>query len=383
VLVIDRVARIVFASTFFRFPLGGLLSWALQYLLAIRASGHDVCLVERTDYPDAFFCTTRSIMTDDPSMNLHMLTPVLKKFEIENWRLVDRFNRAYGMSDLRFEEFIRSTDLWIDGGNYGAWVQFVKDGQKSVVIDGEPGYTQIRWETGKSGAPHYDIYFTNGMLLGTPASASPTAGKIWQHVFNPVLPSFYAAQPPRPGSAWTTVMNWQTHGVVEYAGKRYGQKDIEFYKIIELPTRARATFSPAISGNYPAKELRNFGWIVQDAHEVTRTIDTYQDYIYGSRGEVSVCKNVFVDLQTGWFGDRSAAFLAAGRPVILQDTGFSKVLPTGEGLFAFRCIDDILTALDAIESNYPKHSRKARDIAEEYLSAQKVMDALIATALQS
>jgi hypothetical protein len=375
------MARVVFASYFFRYPLGGMVSWALQYLLGIQSSGHEVCLVERADYPDAFYCPDQRVMTNDPSTGLRKLKLVLERFELDKWRLVDYFGRGYGMSDLQFSEFFRSADLLIDGGNHGAWLPFVKDGQKTVLIDGEPGYTQIRWENGQSNALDVDMYFTNGMLLGTPGSRAPTAGKSWRPLFNPVMPSFFTAQVPRDGSTWTTIMNWQSHGTVEYAGKVYGQKDLEFPRILDLPARAPVLLSVGVSGEAPFERLTNAGWIVQDAQQITQTIEGYKSHIYGSRGELSVCKNVFVALRTGWFSDRSAAFLASGRPVILQDTGFSEVLPTGEGLFGFQCIDEALTALDAIESDYTRHSLIAREIAQDYLAADKVMAGLVETAL--
>src|SRR5262249_54481045 len=253
----SRMARIVFASYFFRYPLGGMASWALQYLLGIRASGHEVCLVERADYADAFYCPDRRAMIDDPSTGLRRLEPVLQRFDLDKWRLVDRFGRGYGTSDLQFWEFFRSADLLIDGGNHGAWLPFVRDGQRTVLIDGEPGYTQIRWETGQATALDVDVYFTNGMLLGTPASRAPTAGKPWRHVFNPVMPSLFTVEPPRPASAWTTIMNWQSHGTVEYPGDIYGQKDVEFQKFLDLPARARVALSVGVSGKAPLERLNH------------------------------------------------------------------------------------------------------------------------------
>src|SRR5262249_28666387 len=174
----------------------------------------------------------------------------------------------------------------------------------------------------------------------------------------------------------------QSHGTVEYAGRIYGQKDVEFQKILDLPARAHVALSAGISGKAPLEALDEHGWTVVDAQRITETVEKYKSHICGSRGELSICKNVFVALRTGWFSDRSAAFLASGRPVILQDTGFSEVLPTGEGLFAFQCMEEALAALDAVESDYLRHSRKAREIAEDYLAADKIMAGLIEAALR-
>ena len=177
-------------------------------------------------------------------------------------------------------------------------------------------------------------------------------------------------------------MNWQSHKIVEYGGRAYGQKDVEFQKVLGLPTRTRFKLSAAISGNPPLDDLNKSGWIVEDAQQVTRTLEGYKNHIRGSRGEFSVCKNVFVALRTGWFSDRSAAFLASGRPVILQDTGFSEVLPTGEGLLSFGSAEEAASALEAVESDYERHSVKARELAEAYLAADKVLAVMIETALR-
>jgi hypothetical protein len=147
---------------------------------------------------------------------------------------------------------------------------------------------------------------------------------------------------------------------------------------MDLPRRTAVPLEVAIAGKCPGEELVRNGWRVRRAHEVTVTYDAYRDYIRDSRGEFSVCKNVFVDTNSGWFSDRSAAYLAAGRPVVLQDTGFAAVLPTGRGLFAVRTPGEAAAALDEVAGDYDRQSRWARDIASDYLDTGRVLPRLLA-----
>jgi hypothetical protein len=222
--------------------------------------------------------------------------------------------------------------------------------------------------------PDYDFYFSNGANIGTPHSTAPTAGKSWGAVFNPVVTDLFPVSPPPANAPFTTVMNWQSHPPLEYEDREYGQKDVEFEKFMNLPAGLIVPMEVAVSGqNVPVAELKDAGWRMQDAQERTISFDTYRDYIRISRGEFSVAKNIFVALQTGWFSDRSAAYLASGRPVILQDTGFSRHLPTGEGLFAVSSLEEAAAAATKIQSNFKHHSQKARQIAEEHLSFHKIL----------
>jgi glycosyltransferase involved in cell wall biosynthesis len=173
-------------------------------------------------------------------------------------------------------------------------------------------------------------------------------------------------------------MNWQSHERIEFDGRTYGQKDLEFARFVELPRLVKCVMEVAVAGRrVPQVELSSNGWTISDAEKVTKTYDSYHAYIVGSLGEFSVCKNVFVDMRTAWFSDRSAAYLAAGRPVVLQDTGFSEHLPCGRGLFAVSNPEEAANAIDEILSDYPAHAHSAREIAEEYLDASKLMGRLL------
>jgi hypothetical protein len=198
----------------------------------------------------------------------------------------------------------------------------------------------------------------------------------WWEGLRVVAPEASSASAP-----FTTVSNWKQSGKdVEWEGEIYfWSKHLEFLKFVDVPGRSGGAFELALAGADAdaIRLLTRHGWKVRDALELSRDIMPYRDYIRGSRGEFTVAKDQNVRLRSGWFSDRSACYLAAGRPVITQDTGFGGVLPTGEGLFAFKTMDEILSALEAVTSDYPRQARTARAIAETYFRAETVLAKLL------
>jgi hypothetical protein len=186
---------------------------------------------------------------------------------------------------------------------------------------------------------------------------------------------------PRAGLRFTTVASWrQTGRDIEWKGQVYGwSKHVEFLKFLELPQRAQQIFELALAGADPdaIDQLERHGWRIRDALAVSRGTAPYRAYIRSSRGEFTVGKDQNLRLRSGWFSDRSACYLAAGRPVVAQDTGFGCALPVGRGLFAFATMDDVLAALDAIAADYARHAAAARGVAEEYFRAEHVVSDLL------
>jgi hypothetical protein len=160
-------------------------------------------------------------------------------------------------------------------------------------------------------------------------------------------------------------------------GRVYGSKDVEFRRFFDLPRRVRAPLEIAVSGPAPRDELTAAGWRIVDAGERSTTMERYRDYIGASRGEWSVAKEAYVASDSGWFSCRSACYLAMGKPVVVEDTGFSRIYPTGEGLFAFRSVEDAVAALEAIESDYSRHCQAARALAERFFRAETVLEKLL------
>jgi hypothetical protein len=364
-----------------RYPLGGNLSWTLQWLLGFSRLGHEVYLVEKSGYPDSCFNPARGVMGDDCSYGTAAVDALLTRFGLaRRWCYVDAAGEYHGVSRGRAGDLLATADLFVDLGTHGSWLEDLHTDCRRVLVDGEPAFTQMKWETKlAAGEPllDYDFYYTNGANVGTSASDAPTAGRQWRAVFNPVVLNLFAAPCPPSTAPFTTVMHWQSHRPLAFRGREYGQKDVEFRRFIDLPQRTAVPLEAAVAGNCPRDELIANGWAVRSARNVTASFDAYRDYIHASRGEFSVCKNVFVDTNSGWFSDRSAAYLAAGRPVILQDTGFSEVLPTGRGLFAVRNVDEAAAALNVVTEDFVRHSLWAREIAAEYLDTNRVLTRLL------
>jgi hypothetical protein len=187
-------------------------------------------------------------------------------------------------------------------------------------------------------------------------------------------------QPEPPGEKWTTVMTWKNfQETIQYQGVTYGTKEMEFPKVEVLPARVSARLELAVGGaEVPVGAWRKLGWNVIDSQSISTTADDYRRYVQSSRGEFSIAKNVYAATRCGWFSCRSVCYLAAGRPVVVQDTGFAEIIPTGHGLFAFSTLEEAQHGLNAVEADYPHHQQAARELARTHFAAEKVLGELLA-----
>jgi len=201
-------------------------------------------------------------------------------------------------------------------------------------------------------------------------------GLTWQPTRPVVVRDRWQAQ--GPGDTWTTVMTWKDFDdFVQYEGVTYGTKEIEFARVEALPSQTNVKLQLAVGGTPPLERLREVGWSILDSHHVSRTAESYRQYIQGSRGEFSVAKNVYVATRSGWFSCRSVCYLAAGLPVVVQDTGFSDLIPTGQGLFAFTDLPEAARALKTVESDYSFHQEAARDLARTHFDSDLVLGRML------
>jgi hypothetical protein len=377
------MARVLLGTYMVRFPLGGMLSWPLQWMLGCRRLGHDVHLVERASYPAACYDPIANRMSDDCSHGMAVVADLLARHGlVGRWCYVDAANRHYGMSPTQVRRLFSSADVFVDLGTQGAWLEEAQDAGLRVLVDGEPGYTQMKMQRSRTAVDSgydlldsgsYDCYYTNGHNVGTAASSAPTAGRQWRGVFNPVVVDLFPFAPGPHDAPFTTLMNWRAHDPLEFEGRLYGQKDQELRRFIGLPAMTDVPLELSVSGPaVPVRELRRHGWRVASGLEVG-SFDSFRDYIQASRGEFTVAKHVFVATRSGWFSDRSAAYLASGRPVVMQDTGFGDHLPCGEGLFAVRTVQEAAAALEEIAVGWWRHAAAARQIAIEHLDAERVL----------
>jgi hypothetical protein len=371
------MSRILIGSYMVRYPLGGMMSYTLQWLVGLHDLGHDVYLLEKSRSARSCYDVEADAMTDDCSYGVRVVSALLGSLGLgDRWSYIDAAGTTYGLSRARVSELLQSADLFVDLGNHGAWLEDL-GGPISVLVDGEPGSTQMKMARKMAGGrslPAYDLYYTVGQNIGTDRATVDTNGITWRPVFYPVIMRLFPRTSLSPSARFTTVMNWQSHKPLEFEGRRYGQKDVEFEKFIDLPQRTRQPLEVAVAGNaVPVARLEAAGWQVRDAHRATVSFDTFRTYVAGSKGEFTVCKNVYVETRSGWFGDRAAVYLASGRPVVMQDTGFSAHLPCGEGLFAVNCVEEAADAIDRIGRDYERHSEAAGAVAREYLDAPTVL----------
>lgn len=384
--------RIVVAGMVAQYPVGGVAWDYLQYAIGLARLGHDIVYHEDTwCWP---YDPPQRTMTDDPSYSAAYLDDFFARYAPELsdcWHYLHLHDTSYGMSRVTFDAFAKSADLFINVSGGSFFPDALSPRCVKLFIDTDPGYNQIilserpswsenvdRW---CAGVHAHDRHFTYAENFGAADCLVPGAGIAWKKTRMPIVPELWQARPEAlaPDAAWSTVMTWNVFkGKLEHRGVEYRGKAEEFVRIADLPHRFDQPFRLAIGGTEaPFEALSAQGWRVEDGPAVTLTPQDYQDYVAASRGEVSVAKNVYVAMKTGWFSTRSAGYLAASRPVVVQDTGFSRLLPTGRGLHAFSTGDEAAAAIEAVEANHVAEMQAARDIALAHFDASDVLTRLI------
>lgn len=371
------MARILVNNSLVLFPMGGMNLWAITWVVGLHRLGHDVYLIEDNAWNDKCFDNGQGVWSTDCTYGIGVVRDLVKRFGLEDrWSFIDFDGNYHGLPKAKVDELFQTADAFIDL-EWGTSFYRTENIPLRVFIDNEPGWGQIKMalarEQGKE-MRDYDYFYTIGMNVGTDACSVPTGGIDWKHLMTPVLldhpPCYIDANEGR----FTTVMNWHRSAkTYEYQGRIYGKKGIEFERFIGLPGLVSEALEVAVSGHPPLERLKDNGWVVRDANEVARSVDTFRNYVAGSKGEFSIAKNVFVETQCGWWGDRAGVYLSYGKPVVLQDAGFSRHIPCGQGLMAINTVDEAVAAIAEINADYKLHARKARELAEEYLDVEKVM----------
>jgi hypothetical protein len=296
-----------------------------------------------------------------------------------------------------FDEVARTADLFLNVSGAGFIPDILSPRCVRVFLDTDPGYNQImlinRFEWSENvqrwcaSVQAHEQHFTFAENIHGDNCIIPKLDFEWKTTRQPVVMDVWApvAQTrPAEGAPWSTVMTWNAFkGKLLYKGEEYKSKGAEFDKLIDLPRLSGMPLKVALGGiNAPLKRLASKGWQVVKGPEATLTPDQYMTFIAESRGELSPAKNVYVATRSGWFSERSACYLASGRPVVVQDTGFGKFLPVGEGLMAYTTPDEAVDAIQEIERNYNRHAKAAREIAEEYFDSTAILTGLVDASFQ-
>ena len=378
--------RIVVGGLAFYYPLAGVAWQILHYLLGLQRLGWDVCYVE-----DGYW-HSQLVEADDSSLavagQIQWVAGLLERYGFAGrWHYHAVWDgRSYGADRATAMQWVREADAFVNV----CGSQMLTDDHlacpRRIFLETDPVAVQIQLAqnnpVARKALEQHTVLFTFGENLGTETCPLATGGYTWHATRQPVLMDEWATTRPPPAQApYTTVGNWEAAGKdVELEGRIYHwQKGMEFLKFRDLPARVTANFLLGMNFDNDADRMmmENHGWQTTPAIGVSLDVDTYRTFIQQSRGEFTVAKEQNIVFHTGWFSDRAVTYLAAGRPVINQDTGFARNLPVGAGLFSFATLDDGIAAVNAIEADYAKHSRAAVEIAREYLATDRVLPLLL------
>jgi hypothetical protein len=376
--------KIIVGGILFWYPMAGVTYQFLHYMVGLRLLGYDPYYVE--DSARWIYDPDINDLSPDASGNIAAVLPALEAHGFgDRWGFRGAYpgGRCYGMTEQQITELYREAEALLNVTG----AQEIRDEhlaiKRRIYVETDPVASQVRVAHRDAEMiamlQAHDVHFSFGENLGAGDCKVPVERFQWLHTRQPVVLELWENRHP-PGAAYNTIGSWHTDGKdITFGGETYyWSKDREFLKLLDLPRRTSAKFELATHVDDETKALlqRN-GWLQVDANKVSRDLESYRLYIQNSRGEFTVAKDQNIRLRSGWFSDRSACYLAAGRPVINQETGFSRVLPTGKGLFAFEDAEGVLAAIGAIESDYEAHARAAREIAAEYFAAHKVLGSLM------
>lgn len=374
--------KIVCSGHLIRYPLGGFSWHHLQYLVGFQRLGHEVTYFEEYGWPDSCYDPAHDAMTTDPGYGIAYALNLLRPHRLlDRWCYIAENGTEYGMPRERLAQLCRECDVYFNLSNIN-WIPELERCQRRILVDTDPVFTQIGGHGLGGPFSRYHALFTYGENVHRPGCEMPDGGVRWLPTRQPVVLDLWPVRTAERCAPFTTVMNWAAYGDREHEGRVYGQKDREFEPFFSLPRETGEAMELAISAPTTVrKRLVEGGWRLSDPLEVTRDPWAYQRYVGASRAEFSVAKHGYVSTRSGWFSERSAAYLASGRPVVVQNTGFSDFLPCGEGLLAYRTPDEAVAAIRQLGEYYDPHCRAARAVAEEHFDARRVLTDLLERSL--
>jgi hypothetical protein len=362
---------------------GGGCAWAfLQYVLGFRQLGCEVLYVEHLDPGDCIdaewrpapFAHSANAAAFSALMDRHGLREHAALFLRDG-------SESTGMAPRDVEAWAAAADVFVNLSGRFHLTRILRAPRRRVYVDLDPGFTQI-WQAQYGvdmNLPGHDAYVSVGLNLGRRDCNVPTLGLPWRVMCPPVVRSEWEPT-GAPGDAYTTVADWRGYSPIEWQGQWYGQKAEEFVRFIDLPedTPCALEICLAIHPDEPDRpRLLCHGWRLSEPAVHAADSEAYRRYVRRSRGEFSVAKNGYVVGRTGWVSDRTACYLAAGRPAIVQDTGLGPHLPLGAGLLAFDTRDDAVAALAQVERDYGAHARAAAALAASHFDSDRVLSELL------
>jgi hypothetical protein len=366
--------KILLAGIIARYPFGGVTWCSLMYLTGLRALGHEVFYLEDTG--ECVYDPVANTRATDPAYGTAYIQRALEPCGLgDRWSFVNYDGTYHGRTHDEVKRYCADADLFLNlSGGCWFWRDEYRRIPHKAFIDSDPAFTQLAIAKADPWYVQFfegfDRLFTFGANIGTPGSPVPTGAFAWRHTWQPVTMDDWTPQVP-PRDRFTSVMTWQIESFTDVGGN----KDQEFLRFIDLPSRTAQRFELAVNG--PQTLLRGFGWDTVDAMHVSRTPPLYRDFIHGSKAEFGVAKHTYVATHSGWFSDRTECYLASGRPALVQDTGWSRHLPSGEGLLAFSTVEEAVAGIEIINLDYDRHARRARELAGDAFAAGRVLPKLL------
>lgn len=365
-----------------KLPLAGMALANLHCVIGLQELGYRVHYVERQDKPFDCYDPAAQQMTSDSSVATKFLDSLLPEYGLTSadYSFIDLENRCHGSGWAHLNDVLSRADFVLDLGN-ASWFDELELCPRRAFVDVDPMFTQVALLSAdghkRAALQHYDTFFTEAARIGKPGCTVPSAGKRWIPARTAVATRIWDANTSGSRGPITTLMNWSSGSEVVHEGRSYGYKNREFERFADLPRRTTRPCVLAMGGPAPRQRLMEQGWLIENPLAVTQTISAYQDFIGRSAMDFGIAKHAYVESRCGWFSDRSTCYMAAGRPVLHQDTGLRDWLPTGEGVLVFSDLDEATEAIKAVEADYERHSRAARAIAEEWFEASTVMGQMI------
>jgi hypothetical protein len=369
-----------------RMPMAGIAWQALHYLEGLRRCGYDAYYVEDCwDWP---YDGKLETVTDDPTFTLGYFAELMRWAGFEGrWVYRGPTREVFGMSSSAYGQLLTAAQVLVNVTGGTQLLDEHRDVPVRMYLETDPVLPQIALATGDGetweAIRAHTHHFTFAENYGAPDCEIPVVDVAYQPTRQPVVVDWWDTRGTQNADAsFSTIATWNQAGPkdVEWNGRKLvWSKHEQFLKFLDLPKLSGRLMELALAvgdESVPAL-LEEKGWSVANAFALSKDIHTYREYIQAARAEFSVAKGQVIDVRSGWFSDRSACYLAAGRPVLLQATAFEQVLPTGRGLFAFSTLDDALEAMDEIERDYEGHSRAASEIAREYFAAETVVGSLL------
>jgi hypothetical protein len=366
--------RVVLAGIIARYPFGGVTWCSLMYLLGLRALGHEVFYVEDTG--ECIYDPVQNAISTDSGYGCRYIDSALAAFDLrDRWSFVDYAGTYFGQSRARVLEYCGDADLFIDlSGGCWFWRDEYAAIPRRVFVDSDPAFTQMAIAKAEPWYVEFfrgfDHLFTFGHNIGAPDCTVPDTPFRWKTTYQPVVLDQWTTDVV-PRDRFTTVMTWRIKSFADVDGN----KDREFVRFLDVARRTAQPIELAVNG--PREFLETHGWTTVDAMAVSRDLWRYREYLQQSKAEFGVAKHAYVATRSGWFSDRTECYLAAGRPAVVQETGFSRYLPTGCGLFGFETAEQALAAIERIDGDYASHARAAREIAREHFDARRVLGRLL------